>query len=64
MKIALAQMKNEGSTSKNLEKSIRLIREAAGKKADMILFPEVQLTEFFPQYVLTGTIQKVSELKA
>lgn len=50
MKIALAQMKNEGSTSKNLEKSIRLIREAAGKKADMILFPEVQLTEFFPQY--------------
>lgn len=33
MRIALAQMKNQGSV-----------------EADLILFPEVQLTEFFPQY--------------
>jgi len=50
MKIALAQIKNEGTIKKNLEKSILLIKEAAENKADIILFPEVQLTEFFPQY--------------
>ena len=50
MRIALAQMKNSGNMQENLDKSIRLIREAAENKADLILFPEVQLTEFFPQY--------------
>lgn len=50
MKIALAQMKNEGTIQGNLEKSILLIKEAAENNADIILFPEVQLTEFFPQY--------------
>lgn len=50
MRIALAQMKNEGSMRDNLDKSIEFIKEAAEHKADLILFPEVQLTEFFPQY--------------
>lgn len=50
MKIALFQMKNEGSVGKNLEKSLRAIKEAADNGADLILFPEVQLTQFFPQY--------------
>lgn len=50
MKIAMAQMKNEGSLKDNLSKSLRAIEEAAKKNADLILFPEVQLTEFFPQY--------------
>lgn len=50
MKIALAQMKNEGSMELNLKKSLNLIHEASKKQADLILFPEVQLTEFFPQY--------------
>ncbi len=50
MRIALAQMKNEGSVEKNLEKSLVYIKEAAENHADLILFPEVQLTEFFPQY--------------
>lgn len=50
MKVALAQMKNDGTIKKNLEKSILLIKEAAGNNADIILFPEVQLTEFFSQY--------------
>lgn len=49
-KIALYQMKNAGSFSANLEKSLSAIREAAASHADLILFPEVQLTEFFPQY--------------
>ena len=50
MRIALAQMKNQGSVEANLNQSIEWMREAAEHGADLILFPEVQLTEFFPQY--------------
>ena len=50
MKIALCQMENKGSVQENLESSLRAVREAASQRADLILFPEVQLTEFFPQY--------------
>ena len=50
MKLAMYQMQNAGSVEANLEKSLAAIAEAAKKGADLILFPEVQLTEFFPQY--------------
>lgn len=50
MRIALAQMKNAGTIKENLDKSIEFIKEASENNADLILFPEVQLTEFFPQY--------------
>ena len=50
MKIALCQMENKGSVQENLEGSLRAVREAASQHTDLILFPEVQLTEFFPQY--------------
>ena len=50
MRIALVQMSNSGSIKLNLEKSIKAIKEAAGHGADLVLFPEVHLTEFFPQY--------------
>lgn len=50
MKLAMFQMKNAGSIEKNLAKSIDAIKCAADNGADLILFPEVQLTEFFPQY--------------
>jgi predicted amidohydrolase len=50
MKLALAQMKNQGGVEQNLAESMDLIRHAADQGADLILFPEVQLTEFFPQY--------------
>ena len=43
-------MKNEGLMELNLKKSLNLIHEASENEADLILFPEVQLTEFFPQY--------------
>ncbi len=65
-KIAFFQMKNEGSVGANLEKSLDAIREAAANGADLILFPEVQLTEFFPQYpgqdVSRYSIAKDSEI--
>ena len=50
MKLALCQMANTGDLSANLKKSICAMEEAAKNQADLILFPEVQLTEFFPQY--------------
>lgn len=50
MKLALFQMKNQGSIKSNLEKSLIAIETASKNNADLILFPEVQLTEFFPQY--------------
>jgi len=50
MRLALAQMSNAGDIQRNLKKSLNAIQEAASNGADMVLFPEVQLTEFFPQY--------------
>ena len=45
--IALFQMQSGSEISENLIKSIEAIREAAENGADLILFPEVHLTEFF-----------------
>lgn len=50
MKIALAQMKMTPEMEINYQKSISLIEEAAQKGASLILFPEIQLTPFFPQF--------------
>lgn len=50
MKLALCQMQPCESVQENLLQSLRSVREAAGNGADLILFPEVQLTPFFPQY--------------
>ena len=56
MKLAMYQMANAGSVKENLNKSLNAIAEAAKNHADMILFPKVQLTEFFPQ--LRGRINQ------
>ena len=50
MKIALAQMKMTPEMEINYQKSISLIEEAAQKGSSLILFPEIQLTPFFPQF--------------
>ena len=50
MKIALAQLKIANRMEDNLQKAVSCIQEAAGKVAELICFPEVQLTPFFPQY--------------
>lgn len=50
MKLAMYQNKNAGSIEKNLENSLKAIQEASQQGVDCILFPEVQLTEFFSQY--------------
>lgn len=50
MRLALVQMSNDGNMKLNLNKSLQAIEQAAKQEADLVLFPEVQLTEFFPQY--------------
>ena len=50
MKIALVQMRMHADMEENYQKSVRFIRDAAEKGADLIVFPEIQLTPFFPQY--------------
>lgn len=50
MRIALVQMSGSEDMNANLEKSLLSIKTAAVNGAELVLFPEVQLTEFFPQY--------------
>ena len=50
MKIALAQMKMSTDVQNNYMKSLQLIREASEQRAELICFPEIQLSPFFPQY--------------
>ena len=44
----MAQMSMSGSMDENLKKSLAFCDAAAG--SDLLFFPEVQLTPFFPQY--------------
>lgn len=50
MKIAMCQMAMGESPKENLVKSIAALREAAAQGAELILYPEIQLCRFFPQY--------------
>ena len=48
MKLAMAQMSMTDDMEENLRRSAEAIRAARG--CDLIFFPEIQLTPFFPQY--------------
>lgn len=50
--IALGQMRMSEDVEANLDTSLRCMDEAAAAGAKLIVFPEVQLTPFFPQYRL------------
>ena len=50
MKIALCQMQMSQSMELNRQKALEQIAQAAHAGARLIVFPEVQLTPFFPQY--------------
>lgn len=50
MRLAMAQGSMSRSLSENLEKSVDDMRMAAKSGADMIIFPELQLSPFFPKY--------------
>ena len=50
MKIALAQMKLSEYINENYEKTLKLIHRAADYGVQLVCFPEIQLSPFFPQY--------------
>ena len=50
VKIALAQMQMGGDMEQNYRKSLEQVRRAAELGAELICFPEIQLSPFFPQY--------------
>lgn len=50
MKLAMAQMRMSADPRENLDKTLLSIRKAGQAGADLIFFPEVHLSPFFPQY--------------
>lgn len=50
MKLAMAQIRVDADIARNLAKTIACMERAAEEKADIIFFPELQFTPFFPQY--------------
>ena len=48
--LAMAQMAPGENLNENIAACFRMIEEASGRGADLILFPELPLTRFFPQY--------------
>lgn len=50
MKLALYQMHMAENAAENLENSLSSLAEAAQNGADLIVYPELQLSPFFPQY--------------
>lgn len=50
LNIGLAQLRLSDSMEENFDKALNAIKEAGEKGADIITFPEVQLTKFFPQH--------------
>lgn len=50
MRLAMAQMRMSASVGENLTKTIWSIEQAGEAGADLVFFPEIQLSPFFPQY--------------
>ena len=50
MNIAIAQMRMSEDMAANLNKTLAKIEAAAAQGADLILFPEIQLSPFFPKH--------------
>lgn len=50
MKLALCQIAMSDNENENLERQLSALRQAALHGADLIVYPELQLHRFFPQY--------------
>ncbi len=49
MKIAVAQAHNTPDLERNRQRVTELVEAASGQQADLVLFPEMSLLEFFPR---------------
>lgn len=50
MKLALAQMQMTSDSAQNAQHAVDCCRSAGKQHADLLFFPEAQMTPFFPQY--------------
>ena len=50
MKLAMVQMRMSDKVEENLARTLDYMEQAARAGADLVFFPEVQLSPFFPQY--------------
>ncbi len=64
MKIALFQMTMGMDMTDNLKKCLSALRDAAQNGADLILYPELTLLPFFPQYEKQNVSDKAVRINA
>lgn len=50
MRLAMVQMRMSDCMQENLQKSLTYMEQAGKLGAELVFFPEIQLTPFFPQY--------------
>ena len=61
-RIAMAQMSMSRNLWDNVEKSLSFMEQAKEKEADLIFFPEIQLSPFFPQFEKQDATKHLIEL--
>lgn len=64
MRLSMAQMSTVGDMDRNFNKTLQFMDLADEHKADLLFYPEVQLTPFFPLYAkrdVGGALDKVPD---
>lgn len=61
MKLALVQLKITTDLAANLERGLQAVRLAAADGAELVLFPELAFTPFYPQHPASGDVGALAE---
>ena len=61
MRVAMAQVQPGPDKGENLARALGLMGNAAGSGAELIIFPELALHPFFPQYATDSTAAQLAE---
>ena len=61
MKLALVQLKITADLAANLERGLQAVRLAAADGAQLVLFPELAFTPFYPQHPASGDVGGLAE---
>ena len=64
MKLALCQMRMSADEQTNLERGLDALHRTAAAGADLIVYPELQLHLFFPQYEGRDAADKLLTLES
>ena len=61
MKLALVQQKATADLAANLDRGLQAVRIAAADGAELVLFPELAFTPFYPQHPASGDVGGLAE---